>query len=128
MELRPQQSRGRLIEAYGDGCFRVAGTVLTGSILIALHGVRSWRVTSVASETAEALFESFAPVTGSEPVPEILLVGCGIRGELLPSALRHRLKELGIAAESMDTGAACRTYNVLVGEERLVAAALVAVS
>ncbi len=127
MELRPQQTRGRLIEAYGDGCFRVAGLRIAGSILIGPHGVQAWRVVSVVAESPQSLVESFAPVTGGGPVPEILLVGCGLRGELLPSALRARLKELGISVESMDTGAACRTYNVLVGEDRLVAAALIAV-
>jgi uncharacterized protein len=57
----------------------------------------------------------------------ILLVGCGKHAELLPAALRSRLRDLGIAAEAMDTGAACRTYNVLIAEDRSVAAALIAV-
>ena len=127
MELRPQETRGRLIEAYGDGHFRVAGVRVAGSILIGPHGLRAWPVVSVASRSPEELFESFAPVTGGDPVPEILLVGCGLAAEPLPPGLRARLKELGISAESMDTGAACRTYNVLLAEDRLAAAALIAV-
>ena len=127
MEFRPQDTRGRLIEANGDGRFRVAGLVLTGSILIGRGGVAPWPLTSVATATPNELFDSFAPLLAGESLPEILLVGCGVQGVLLPAELRARLKALGISVESMDTGAACRTYNVLAAEDRLVAAALIAV-
>lgn len=127
MELTPHEGRGHLIEAYGDGRFRVAGTAVTGSVLIGPQGLQSWAVTSVTAQSADALFDSLAPLIGADPVPEILLVGCGARGELLPPALRKRLAEIGVSVESMDTGAACRTYNVLVAEDRPVAAALIAV-
>ncbi len=57
----------------------------------------------------------------------ILIVGCGPRFVPVPVALRRALSEVGIVLEWMDTGAACRTFNVLLGEDRQVAAALVAV-
>ncbi len=62
----------------------------------------------------------------SEPL-EILIVGCGPAFAQEPAGLRTALREKGLSLEWMDTGAACRTYNVLVGEDRRVAAALVAV-
>jgi uncharacterized protein len=56
-----------------------------------------------------------------------LLIGCGARMAFVPRALRDALKAGGIACDGMDTGAACRTYNVLLAEDRRVAAALIAV-
>ena len=83
----------------------------------------AWVVTDISKLT----FESFAAVTGAEPPVEILLLGCGVRAAAVPAAVRARLKEHGIVVEPMDTGAACRTYNVLIAEGRRVAAALIAV-
>lgn len=57
----------------------------------------------------------------------ILIVGCGPRFVPPPAGMRRALSEAGIVLEWMDTGAACRTFNVLLGEDRQVAAALVAV-
>ena len=70
-----------------------------------------------------------APVFALPPGQlELLLVGTGL--ELVPvsDALRHRLKAAGIVAEPMATGAAARTYNILLGENRRVGAALLAVA
>lgn len=83
----------------------------------------AWAVTDISKLT----FESLAAVTGAEPPVEILLLGCGVRAVPVPAAVRARLKEHGIVVEPMDTGAACRTYNVLIAEGRRVAAALIAV-
>ncbi|TGT19415.1 hypothetical protein EN817_31340, partial [Mesorhizobium sp. M3A.F.Ca.ET.174.01.1.1] len=58
---------------------------------------------------------------------EILLVGTGKDLRPLPAALRAAMKEAGISADPMSTGAAVRTYNVLLAEDRAVAAALIAV-
>lgn len=56
----------------------------------------------------------------------LLLIGTGERFEPLPHGLQKELKSWDIVAEPMDTGAACRTYNVLLAEERPVAALLFA--
>ena len=58
---------------------------------------------------------------------EILLIGCGKKQAVLPPKIRMGLKEVGIGLEVMDTGAAVRTYNVLLAEGRRVAAALMMV-
>ena len=67
-----------------------------------------------------------ARATATEPPLEILLLGCGPALASLPSALRGRLGEAGPVIDAMDTGAACRTFNVLGAEDRRVAAALIA--
>jgi len=54
-------------------------------------------------------------------------LGCGNEFFPIPDTLREDLQKLGIVLEWMDTGAACRTFNVLLVEERPVAAALIAV-
>ena len=65
------------------------------------------------------------PMFAAEPRIEILLIGSGATFEMAPAVLRKALSARRIAVESMDTGAACRTYNVLMAEDRRVAAALI---
>lgn len=113
----------RVIDGYGGGGFRVAGEAHRGSVLVLPHRVVSWTVTNIGALTAEGLM----PVADSDPHVEILLIGCGTRVAFIPPALRQALREKGVVIDAMDTGAACRTYNVLLSEERRVAAALIAV-
>jgi uncharacterized protein len=79
-----------------------------------------WTVANASSVT----WESLAPVIEHGGV-QILLLGLGRAISLVPSALRSDLRAAGIVPEPMDTGAACRTYNVLVAEGRRVVAALI---
>jgi uncharacterized protein len=139
VEITPAIPAGRqVIEAYGDGRFRIAATVYQGSVLVFPERTVTWPVASLAEVDSEELARSLAPVVepgpqegeGEPPVgprPELLLIGCGRRIEPIPPKVVALLREAGVAVEAMDTGAACRTYNVLVGEDRWVAAALVAV-
>ena len=113
----------RVIEAYGDGGFRIGGEIYRGSILVVPDGAQAWPITAVADLTVDSL----APILAVEPVPAILLIGCGKGAALIPPALRQALRAKGVVIDAMDTGAACRTYNVLLSEERRVAAALIAV-
>jgi uncharacterized protein len=66
------------------------------------------------------------PILAVRESLEVVLLGCGARLTQIPRELRQMLRQSGLAAELMDTGAACRTYNVLAAEERKVAAALIA--
>lgn len=59
---------------------------------------------------------------------DILLIGSGAGPALFPTALRAELRTFGMVLEWMDTGAACRTFNILLAEERRIAAALIAVA
>ena len=111
------------IDAYGNGGFRFAGMSHRGSLLCLGEAIVGWPAT-----TAEGLtLDDFALLLAEPSGIELLLLGTG-RDFLLPSAsLRTGLREAGIRIEPMDTGAACRTYNVLLGEGRPVGAALIAV-
>lgn len=113
----------RLVESYGDGGFRISGTRYEGSVLVFPDRAELWAPRAFA----EITLESLAPVSREGSGVELLLVGCGPRLQLLPGPLRAALRERGLAVEPMDTGAACRTYNVLMAEGRQVAAALIAV-
>jgi len=111
----------QVIDAYGPGRFRVAGAVYAHAIVVFPDRTDAW---SVPADPAALTLEAFAPVLARRAEVEVLLIGTGPRMALLPKALRLGLREAGIVADPMDTGAACRTYNVLLAEGRRVAAAL----
>ena len=128
METTPAAATGRqLIESYGDGRFRISGVVYQGSVLVLPERSLAWPVAAIE----EISLDSLAPVTAAAAAAaalEILLIGCGPRLARVPEDLRQALREAGVMVEPMDTGAACRTYNVLIAEDRPVAAALIAVA
>lgn len=124
MDITPAVATGRqIIERYGDGRFQVSGQRLEGSVLVFPDRAERWPVTAMDDVTIATL----APILAAAERVDILLLGTGRTFALLPADLRHGLREAGIVVESMDTGAACRTYNILLLEERQVAAALIAV-
>ena len=112
-----------LIDAFGAGGFRFAEMSHRGSILATPGGIRIWPV----MRFAELTLESLKPVFDEAEAIDFLILGIGHEIAFLPPSLRDPLREVGIAVEAMATPAAARTYNVLVGEERRVAAALIAV-
>ncbi|HEX6011094.1 MAG TPA: Mth938-like domain-containing protein [Geminicoccaceae bacterium] len=79
-----------------------------------------------ASTLGELDLGRLEPVRAAEPVPDILVVGTGAGFVPFPPELRRAIRAWGVVVEAMATPAACRTYNVLLAEERRVAAALVA--
>jgi len=120
MDVTPLIPAGRqVIESYGTAGFRVSGVPHAGSILVFAEETLGWSVACPGDLTVA----SFAPVIGRGI--EILLLGCGRRIAPLSAALRQELRSRGIVVDVMDTGAACRTYNILLAEERRVAAALI---
>ena len=122
MDITPLIPSGRqVIEGYSASGFRVSGALYAGSVLVFVDRTELWPVSSFA----EATLDRFAPVIVHGDV-EILLLGCGPRMGMVPTTLRQGLRASGIVVDAMDTGAACRTYNVLLAEERRVAAALIA--
>ena len=122
MEMTPLIPADRqVIGGYGPGLFRVLGQLYRTSILVFPDRTLEWPPRTLDGLT----LESFAAVI-AEPAPvEILLLGVGARNRLIPEALRRGLRDAGIVLDAMDTGAACRTYNVLMAEDRRVAAALI---
>jgi uncharacterized protein len=111
------------ISAYGNGGFRFADMSHRGSLLCLPSGIYGWQPADPSALTSA----DFEKVLAEAADIEILLAGTGKDIRRLPAALRDALKGAGIAADAMSTGAAVRTYNVLLAEDRAVAAAFVAV-
>lgn len=113
----------QLVNGYGDGGFTIATVRYDGSVLVLPRQTLAWPVTDFA-----ALGEDdFKPLIDAAPRPAILILGSGRGMRPLAGALRMSLRMHGIVVETMDTGAACRTYNVLLTEGRDVAGAFLAV-
>ena len=119
--LLPSEGR-QVIDGFGPGSFQISGKVYAGSVIVTAVQTVSWPIGSVA----ELRPESFAHVVEANVRPELLLLGCGAKFALVPRPVRESLRQVGIVVDAMDTRAACRTYNVLIAEERRVAAALIA--
>jgi len=125
MDVTPLVPKGRqLIQGYGDGGFRISGTRHEGSVWILPERTIAWPVSAIAEVDPESLKELIAL---SAQHVRILLIGTGKSMLPLPASWRAMAREVTVAIEGMDTGAASRTYNVLLTEEREVAAALIAV-
>jgi uncharacterized protein len=124
MDVTPEVPEGKqVVQTYGDGRFTISGRVHEGSVLVFPDRVLGWPVTAFDEVTPESL----QAVTERAGEVEVLLLGCGRHMELVTQALRQPIRDCGIVIEPMDTGAAARTFNVLLMEERRVAAALLAV-
>jgi uncharacterized protein len=111
------------LDAIGAGGFRFAEMSHRGSIIATPAGIRIWPV----AQFSEVTLDSLKPVLDEAEGIDFLIIGTGPDIAFIPPALREPLKQAGITVEGMATGAAARTYNVLVGEDRRVAAALVAI-
>lgn len=111
------------IDAYGDGGFRFAQMSHKGSVLLLPSGVYAWDVSHPEAATPE----DFSKVFEDSSSIEFVIFGTGPKFALPPKDVRSAFAEAMMGLEPMDTGAAARTYNVLLAEGRAVAAALIAV-
>ena len=119
----PHLPRPAPIEAYGNGGFRFGGMSHRGSLLCFPDGIWAWPVQSLAELNAAALEQVFARAN----TLDFFLIGAGHDPWALPEALRARFRELSLSVDAMATGAAVRTYNILLAENRHVGAGLIAV-
>jgi uncharacterized protein len=125
MDITPAVPEGRqIIERYGGGRFQVAGTIYESSVLVFPERTVAWPVDDIAALGLDVLM----PIIAKADTIEILLLGCGTRMAMIPAEVKRALRDHRISVDAMDTGAACRTFNVLTMEERRVAAALIAVA
>ena len=124
MDITPQIPQGRqIIQRYGGGGFLIAERRYKGSVLVFLEHVLPWPV----SRIDEVSVGDFADIRSASDSVDVLLIGCGHEMVRIADDIRTPLRGDGIIVEPMDTGAACRTWNVLLSEERRVAAALIAI-
>lgn len=113
-----------VIEATGQGGFRLSGQRWEGSLLILADAAQAWPV----SEMSDLTLAAFDPVVAhGRAEVEFVLLGTGARNVLPSRAVREGLRAAGLGLECMDTPSAARLYNLLTSEGRRLAAALIAV-
>jgi uncharacterized protein len=119
----PHLPRSAPIEAYGKGGFAFADMSHRGSLLCLPNAIWAWPVTTpqdIDEASLQRVFEAAASI-------DTLIIGTGKEVWLPPSSLREALRAVKIVLDPMQTGPAIRTYNIMLGERRRVAAALIAV-
>jgi uncharacterized protein len=117
----PDPSQVQIIRSYGPGHFLIGERDWHGPVLVTPSATTAWSVTraeDLSLASLEALRQAPAPT-------ELLVLGCGPRAAFITPAVRAELKAAGLALEVVDTGSACRIYNVLLAEGRRAAAALI---
>jgi uncharacterized protein len=117
----PDPALVQVIRTYGPGRFTIGEREWREPVLVMPNATVPWKATS----PEELSLESLAPLREGETPTELLVLGCGARAAFVPLPLRAELKAAGLALEAVDTGSACRIYNVLLAEGRRVAAALI---
>ncbi len=124
MELRPVPTGERpFVRAYGPGGFTIGTTRFSGSLILLPNRIESWTPRD-PSALVVADFELLRPLAGDSVA--LLVLGLGPTGRRLPAPLLAELRAWGLAVEAVATPAACRTWNLLLAEERHAAAALIA--
>jgi uncharacterized protein len=117
----PDPAQVQVIRTYGPGRFLISNLEWREPVLVTPTVTTPWKVT----HAGELSLASLAPLKDASVPTELLVLGCGARAIFVPPALRAELKAAGLALEVVDTGSACRIYNVLLAEGRRVAAALI---
>jgi uncharacterized protein len=119
----PHLPRPAPIDAYGNGGFAFAEMSHRGSLLCLPQGIWAWPVTKPADINEVTLAQAFAAANEIDT----LIIGTGLDVWVPPNWLRESLRRAHIVLDAMQTGPAIRTYNIMFGERRRVAAALIAV-
>ncbi len=119
----PHLPRSAPIDAYGRGGFVFAGMSHRGSLLCLPNAIWAWPVAKPADINEELLSRVFEAAN----IVDTLIIGTGTDIWVPPKGLREALRAVQIVLDPMQTGPAIRTYNIMVGERRRVAAALIAV-
>lgn len=141
MDVTPLIRAGaQVIQSYAGGAFKISGKIFEGAVIVTPEDSLEWNAPEdFADLTSENFFSVFPPHPNPIPIGgresaqrtgegavnfDVFLLGTGAKMRFLPPELRKALKEQGLSIDAMDTGAACRTYNVLMAEGRRVAAFL----
>ena len=121
MKLQPDKSEAPMISSMGPGWINVQGQRIEHAVCIRSHGSPAWQVWDV--ERWEQLQAEHLKTLATQDT-ELIIIGCGERQQFLPASWLQPLMERRIGLETMDTFAACRTYNILASEGRKVMAVL----
>jgi uncharacterized protein len=111
----------QIIQSYEGGQFRVSGQTFDGAVIVYPAHTRQWHV-GTAFDALD--YEDFRPLIDAARDLDVVLLGCGRKMAMPPAKLKRDLRGASLSIEPMDTGAACRTFNILIAEGRRVAAAM----
>jgi uncharacterized protein len=120
----PHLPRPAPIEAYGNGGFRFGGMSHRGSLLCFPDGIWAWPIQNVNELSPAALSAAFDRADNLD----FFIIGAGKDPWVLPADIRERFHAVSLSVDCMATGAAVRTYNILLAEDRRVGAGLIAVA
>lgn len=120
MDVTPLVAAGQqILQSYAGGIFKISGVVYESAVIVTPSRTYSWN-----ADFEHLTADDFVLIAEQANQIDVVLLGCGPQMRFLKPELRSALKARGLSVDIMDTGAACRTYNVLLAEGRRVAAAL----
>ncbi len=123
MDVTPLISRNQqVIQAYAGGFFKISSEIYKTPVFVRPDETVPWDIQS--DVFSELSIGDFSPFIVHKDDLDVVLLGTGKMMAFIPPFLRAELKDAGLCVDCMDTGAACRTYNVLMAEGRRVACAL----
>lgn len=121
MDVTPLIKEGQqIIQSYAEGVFRISGISYDGAVLVSPQGTLAWSATSFE----DLALQDFENLIARADDIDVVLLGAGAQMKFFNPALKRELSAKGLPVDVMDTGAACRTYNVLMAEGRRVVAAM----
>ena len=124
VDVTPLVRKGQqIIQSYSGGVFKVNGKTYEHALIVTPENTWQWAVSDIVDVTTLELVHFDELIEQANEI-DVVLLGCGSTMAFLPPKLRVELKAAGLSVDIMGTGAACRTYNVLMAEGRRVACAL----
>lgn len=117
----PDPAQVQYIRSYGPGRFSISEREWQEPVLVTPSASYPWPV----ARADDVSLQNLAPLREAATPTELLVLGCGPRAAFIRADVRAELKAAGMGLEVVDTGSACRIYNVLLAEGRRVAAALI---
>ena len=124
MDITPHIRESRvIIDGYGDGGFRVNGERRDGALIV----LEDHAVSIPAMDLQSLTLDMLQPLIDCADTLDVVIFGMGERMEFIPADIGQRLQALNVGSDPMDTGAACRCFNVLVTEDRRASAVLLPV-
>ena len=123
MDVTPLVPKGQqIIQSYAHGRFKVSGESYDGAVFVMPEETVPWQVERSSYDDLQC--DDFSYLIARKEHYDVFILGMGERMSAIPVALKLSLKNQGVHMDFMDTGAACRTYNVLMAEGRRVFCAL----
>jgi uncharacterized protein len=120
MQITLEPADQRAIQAYSENKIQINSIVYESSLIVSRQEIISDLTIKKIEEMDEAYLDLLIRLK-----PELVVIGSVQMGEFPPISILSQLSKLRIGMECMSLGAACRTYNVLLNEDRLVVAGFI---